>query len=142
MVTLKEIIATLEASSLTNLARALEFRADSVVVFECEDEHKNGTGYFDGLVNVDFEYELTIVTQKMYVSMDEHERVIIVIPMPAKLGNVVLFQRYKNSDILVSNNPRELEGLLSSKIPNAMAEMLVNGSFASTVSSLLSYKRK
>ena len=60
----------------------------------------NGTGYLDNAVH---DKEINEISK----SVDPHGRRIIVIP--TMVGNVVVFERFTNGDIIVSNAPRALE---------------------------------
>ena len=64
--------------------------ADDVV-----QEGENGTGYFDGLTNLDGEG----LDRAKFT--DRHGRKGVV--LFTTLGNVVIFQRYRDGDIFVSN---------------------------------------
>ena len=67
---------------------------------EFKETWKNGTGYFDNAV---FDKEINEISK----STDAHGRRIIIIP--TMVGNVVVFERYKGGDVIVSNAPRALE---------------------------------
>ncbi len=85
---------------------------------------KNGTGYLNGAV-----VEQISETSK---SVDDHGRKIILIP--AVVGNIVLFERYKNGEhgVIVSNCPvtvKRIVGGLNGQISNDTLEELLGSEY-------------
>ena len=64
----------------------------------------NGTGYMDNAVH---DKEINEISK----SIDTHGRRMILIP--TLLGNVVIFERYTNSDVIVSNEPLAIKKLVA-----------------------------
>lgn len=78
-------------------------RINATVAFN--SEWKNGTGYLDGAVTA----KITETSK----SIDDHGRKIIFIPVV--IGNIVLFERYKDGEhgVIVSNCPVTIKRIVS-----------------------------
>lgn len=64
-----------------------------------DESWNNGTGYLDGAVRAD----LGLAPGETATSTDPHGRRIVFVG--TRLGNVVVFERYKDRDVIVSNMP-------------------------------------
>ena len=88
-----------------NPAQIIAAVAELTPKVEFNPEWSNGTGYFDGLVDVPFEG----VGIRHFI--DKANRVGLI--LPTKAGNLVMFQRYTNggSGVVVSNYHQNLRGI-------------------------------
>lgn len=87
----------------------LEFQrlVEKATTIAYDPDWANGTGYLDGMVNVD----LNIEYGEFVTFIDDKNRIGIATPSP--FGNLVVFQRYSEGDggILVGNFPTEFKHL-------------------------------
>ena len=74
----------------------------NVVAFK--ESWKNGTGYFDNAV---FDREINVISK----SVDPNGRRMVLIP--TMVGNVVVFERYLDGDVIVSNEPLSIKKLVA-----------------------------
>lgn len=74
-----------------------------------EKEAANGTGYYDGLVNVKFDVPHGSIL--VGFSTETNRRVLLI---TTSLGNIVYFDRYKDSTSpIVVNAPRSFTGIIA-----------------------------
>ena len=71
---------------------------------EYKESWANGTGYLDNAVH---DRDVEVISK----SVCPKGRKIIIIP--TLVGNVVVFQRYANDDIIVSNEPPSIQKLVA-----------------------------
>ena len=74
----------------------------NVVAFK--ESWKNGTGYFDNAV---FDREINVISK----SVDPNGRRMVLIP--TMVGVVVVFERYLDGDVIVSNEPLSIKKLVA-----------------------------
>ena len=74
----------------------------NVVAFK--ESWKNGTGYFDNAV---FDREINVISK----SVDPNGRRMVLIP--TMVGVVVVFERYPDGDVIVSNEPLSIKKLVA-----------------------------
>ena len=85
------------------------FNQASVITVEYDSNWENGTGYFDGAVKAEFP---ELKSGDRWKTTDPNGRKIVGVKTP--FGNVVVFERYSNGDIITNNTPRECSGVVRS----------------------------
>lgn len=88
-----------------NPAQVIAAVAELTPQIEFDPEWANGTGYYDGIVDVQFED----VGVRHFI--DKSDRIGLV--LPTRAGNLVMFQRYSagGSGVVVSNYHQNLRGI-------------------------------
>jgi hypothetical protein len=106
----------------------------SISTIPFEPNWNNGTGYFDAAVR----HPVTTDCQ----SSDANGRKIIIIKLTGG-KNLVVFERYTNNhDVWVSNTPRGISSIFSSKLSQFemnLVERMLKGDFSVTKSELEDY---
>ena len=127
----EQIIQALENANLNAVALPLKIHGFELIDIKPEDG--NGTGYFDDLVLKELPFKSDMRDRVHHVGVDELERIVIITPLPYNLGNIVLFQRNKDSDVMVCNKPRELALILNGQISDDVACNVLNHNLVNTL---------